>query len=891
MERRIGVVLVGLLLTSASLAQAAGNGGASLRAKLAAARPNTWVKLKEETGGSRKLPAFVYDATAKRFILTGGRISKGRRYDTETFDPSNLSWRNFYPEGAPYNKASGPTDAPGVKLPRPVRALAKDKNGILRVVGTYNPWQYEPEFHHQWAWCAKDRRIYVYKHARTIAFDIRSRRWQDLKAEPFSKCLGGNKWPSTFGSLAYDPVNHEILSVGGTSDEDGGTPGTWAFDIDAGKWNRVRTGSKALKSLNASAGKLQEECAARVNMCRNRFYATESDEEAKADLAAAIEKLAAAARELVGKIEKAGLSGREARAAAVAADQGARAVNALKTLAGRVRGKITSELLLAGESAVERLMAVERALDAEPCGRAGSQMAVDPVNGKILLFGGCRMDSYLADTWVYDCKTRTWQQRFPNTCPAPRGGHMLLWLPKSDKVFMAGSRQISGDYGTPRRPKVRPPMDVWTYDPKANRWACLGKPAKLPSTGAVAAADGDDVIVAVDASRKGRITWGMKVDPARTVTPDAGATAGPGEMTFALRKPSYYDSRTSPDPKAIGSFLKGLKPNTWVSMPKSPARGNGHDYSSASYDPVRHQILWWGGGHSRWHYNDMEHYSLRTAAWSIGYPEEYPYSGASFQSPVNQSFNNRPIIETHVWDKVAYDPVSDRVVLCNRNTTWTYDVRRREWEYPMLGSAPGASYKLNMVSTPKGVVAWSNNGRLQLFNARTRTWNRLPLTGAKLTNPGGHAGMCYDSKRNCLWISGALGKTVFQYNMADGMLKVAGKGQHISNAFPREICYVPQIDTVLCISRIKGAGGKTGNLAFDIKTGKWVGLDVRCSDGADWGGRRRQRYEGLTMLYDPAYNLAIYVGSTTGQDVRVARLRKEGLKAFEIPGANGKTKK
>jgi hypothetical protein len=40
---------------------------------------------------------------------------------------------------------------------------------------------------------------------------------------------------------------------------------------------------------------------------------------------------------------------------------------------------------------------------------------------------------------------------------------------------------------------------------------------------------------------------------------------------------------------------------------------------------------------------------------------------------------NRPFVDTHVWDKAAYDPVSDSVVLCNRRSTWTYDIARWEW--------------------------------------------------------------------------------------------------------------------------------------------------------------------------------------------------------------------
>ena len=58
--------------------------------------------------------------------------------------------------------------------------------------------------------------------------------------------------------------------------------------------------------------------------------------------------------------------------------------------------------------------------------------------GKIVLFGGDQLDRVLADTWLYDCATRTWEQRFPKECPLPRAGHILAWLPRAKKIVLAG---------------------------------------------------------------------------------------------------------------------------------------------------------------------------------------------------------------------------------------------------------------------------------------------------------------------------------------------------------------------------------------------------------------------------------------------------------------------
>ena len=101
-------------------------------------------------------------------------------------------------------------------------------------------------------------------------------------------------------------------------------------------------------------------------------------------------------------------------------------------------------------------------LSPEPPGRARSQVALDAVNNKIVLFGGDGLDRTLSDTWVYDCKTRVWEQRFPEKCPSPRAGHILAWLPLARKIVLAGGYS-----------RVALEQEIWTYDTAANQWQPL----------------------------------------------------------------------------------------------------------------------------------------------------------------------------------------------------------------------------------------------------------------------------------------------------------------------------------------------------------------------------------------------------------------------------------
>ncbi len=73
------------------------------------------------------------------------------------------------------------------------------------------------------------------------------------------------------------PVHQEIVSCGGNSDNDGGSPG-------AKQWARVAAGSEKLRALRENARKLERGMHVLVNAWRNRFYITETEAEAKADI-------------------------------------------------------------------------------------------------------------------------------------------------------------------------------------------------------------------------------------------------------------------------------------------------------------------------------------------------------------------------------------------------------------------------------------------------------------------------------------------------------------------------------------------------------------------------------------------------------------------------------
>jgi hypothetical protein len=159
------------------------------------------------------------------------------------------------------------------------------------------------------------------------------------------------------------------------------------------------------------------------------------------------------------------------------------------------------------------------------------------------------------------------------------------------------------------------------------------------------------------------------------------------------------------------------------------------------------------------------------------------------------------------------------------------------------------------------------------------------MTGASIGPPDGvGAGMGYDSKRQVIWLVRAKGSAVYRYDMKTGTVKLVSSSQSIKNAFPRDLWYVSAIDMMLCATRLQSSDGtKVGNLAFDIYQGRWVGLVMPVAQGKDWVGSSVQDMQGLTLVYDPGENLALFAASMSGADIRVARMAQDGLKKFHIP--------
>ena len=100
-------------------------------------------------------------------------------------------------------------------------------------------------------------------------------------------------------------------------------------------------------------------------------------------------------------------------------------------------------------------------LEVQPSPRMNMRMVCDLKNQALVLFGGDSQSHYLADTWLYDLKTRTWRASKTQAGPEARAGHFTIYEPESGWVI------IGGGYSH------KDLTDMWAYDVREERWQRL----------------------------------------------------------------------------------------------------------------------------------------------------------------------------------------------------------------------------------------------------------------------------------------------------------------------------------------------------------------------------------------------------------------------------------
>ncbi len=533
------------------------------------------------------------------------------------------------------------------------------------------------------------------------------------------------------------------------------------------------------------------------------------------------------------------------------------------------------------------------AVEKQPTQRANSRLVYDPVNKKIVLFGGDELDRLVADTWTFDVTADKWEKKTPKVSPSPRGGHAMLWLPKAKKVLLVGGYTYTSATGYVASLYAALPTEAWAYDTAADRWDLLMRAAsakEAPSGPAnfflSAAADEDDTVAVLGTNG----TWVCGIDAAKV---DKGGTAKWGVRPDTTTRrtgphdPAWYKDVAAADPEKVKADLKALPANRWVMRPTPKLPRPNMDWGSAVFIDSLDKIVRFSGGHSAYSGTAPQVYDVKTDRYSIPFVPEQPLEYVYSNDQVNGewSFKGRPWMTGHTYKATGHDPRLKCLVFVPHRYTYFFDPVKGEWSRgESVNPHRPNMYHDTLCATPEGCVMWaakpSGGAGLWRLDGGRRAWKGLPLKGTLPAQSPDRHGMAYDSKRDRLLFFSDVGKEkgdVAEYDFTTGTAKWLSAAGRARGAAPsRETVYLPELDTVLVGARAE-SGGKMLWLLYDCGKNAWSGVELSGDDPIARGVFNNS----MGLMYDPARRLVWAVGQNS--HVHVLRMDGATLKrvAFE----------
>ncbi|MFB3921893.1 MAG: kelch repeat-containing protein [Terriglobia bacterium] len=774
--------------------------------------PNRWVELRKDATGARRSSAIRYAPGERAFFLWGFMndnyellqefpLMEVPEYDMVSFDPAKAAWRNHLPSerqelwSAKLPLAFIPRTYAGITSGSErslLRSPTDDAEGVprpdLNIV--YDQVTYDPDL----------KALFYFTGGLTAAYRVADRRWVDL--EP-----NHSPPPVLGGSLAFDPIHHEILLFGGghvaersAQGKTVGYTGMWSFNATDRDWRRLP-------------------------------------------------------------------------------------------------------------------------LDREPPPRMNTRMVCDTKNQVLILFGGDGQSHYLADTWIFDLKTRQWRESKARSGPPARAGHFTVYDPSSGWVIVGGGHNL------------RDLTDLWAFDAAEDRWWKLegDVPTGFYITADIAPEQGLIVLV-TNTQKPGdttacntlypvRTTYGFRLD-AKTLA--RSEVRGGRQSAIPKRTPSDHLGVTSDAQKAAqAARLANLPENRWVLLDSPGLAAPTRTWGSATFDTDRSQILYWGGGHCGYGGSDVEGYDVAAHTWrSLDLVPEFPER--AWDKGVRLAgvtFRGAPWTE-HGRKIYAYDPVSRKMVMMRRirltsgydpealrdfpsrseaaadalfnppssyvkYTTFTFDPEVGEWE--LLGPAPvGAD---TLATTPQGVVGlhvdwptrlddagyllpwrpWhpKQDAALYLLSVADRRWSRLDNGGDAPQNLYEQTSLVYDSKRDRLLLHGAgvnrdeLWAFDLRARRWDNLRpRVAPAGDHPPPA-SREAVYLPDDDVVLTAGSTREGSERPACWAYRGGENLWRKVEIPMPSNVAPGQLAGQN---RALVYDPKRKLVFLVLGERGDD-------------------------
>lgn len=535
-------------------------------------------------------------------------------------------------------------------------------------------------------------------------------------------------------------------------------------------------------------------------------------------------------------------------------------------------------------------------VDSQPPQRANSRLCYDPVNKKVVLFGGDQLDQLVSDTWTFDVVAEKWEQKKPARGPSPRAGHALLWLPRARKVLLLGGYGYTSATGYVESLYRPLPLEAWTYDSASDRWDLIkrfdGK--NLPEGPAnfflSASVDEDDNLLVVGSNG----TWSCRLDAGKVDADGAGAhgvqPGAVGRRTGPHAPAWYQEGVPAADAARVAADLKDLPANQWVLRPTPKLPRPNMDWGSAVFAPDVDRILRFSGGHSAYSGTAPQVYDVKTDSYSIPFAPEYPieYVYSNDQVHGEWSFKGNPWMTGHTYKSTGYDPHLKCLVFAPHTCTYFFDPQAEKWSRSTERNPYRPDfYNVTVCATPEGAVVWADKrdggAGLWRLDAGKRLWQPLPLTGTLPAKSPDKHGMTYDARRARLLFFSNADKNkgdVAAYDFKSGearWLNATGKDKAAVQS--RETIYLPEQDAVLIGARVSVEGKQLWTL-YDCARNAWYGVELAGADPIGKGTLANSFNNSMGLMYDPNRKLVWAVGQNS--HVHVLRLEMKNARIQEL---------
>jgi KaiC/GvpD/RAD55 family RecA-like ATPase len=411
-------------------------------------------------------------------------------------------------------------------------------------------------------------------------------------------------------------------------------------------------------------------------------------------------------------------------------------------------------------------------------------MTYDSTNRRILLFGGCVLQSCTAvtgmasDTWEFDGSD--WNNLTPSNPPSPRSDFGLAHRSADGLTYLFGGQLAAGADN-----------ELWSFDYPNNKWSKRAPGGAVPSprTGSDLAYD--------------------ELDDKFYLYGGYNGAGGYFSDTNRLDPAAGVDGSWSGLPILLGPGALGFHRMSW-----NPASGD--------------VVLF--GGYSATLGNQVD----RT--WQLD-----AASPAWNEAPVN------PMPGARYLGEATSDTKTKRIVLHGgvfnsvmRDLTWEYDGARDQWlKVQVTGSPPTAYYHAMAYNTRNNksyLFAGAQNGsfdnELWQYDGVVKQWSRLITGGTTPPNVWLHA-MAYDEAANklvvhggCTSSCGAAGLTLdtFVYDFSSGNWEKKFPTSNPGKRHGHKMAYSPHLRKVVLFGGHDGNNHLDSTWTYDHPTNNWTNL-------------------------------------------------------------------